>query len=313
MELPEQLAGLETTTIDGTVLVTGSTGGVGKEAALAFGRLGADLIVHGRDRDRGMAVRDELRDAVGVDARFVRADFADQAAVLELADAVREETDELALLVNNAGGLFKGALAKTGTTDAGIEFTFAVNHLAPFVLTHELLPLLEAGEAGRVVTTASEAHRGGKMQLDTLQSADARGFPAYNRSKLANIMFTNALARRLDRAGSPVEAVSLHPGVIPGSGFARNLPGPLSAIGKRIDGLPGVDTAADGGANVLYAGLAERVESGWYVNDLEQGTPTDTARDRELQEQLWAASERLTEIEWPLGQTETTPDRTATS
>lgn len=299
MDTPEALAGLADHTLSGTAVVTGSTRGVGRETALALGRLGADVVVHGRDRDRGRAVRDELVDTVGVDAWFEPADFADPAAVDALADAVAAHTDDLTLLVNNAGGLFSGALARTGTTPAGIERTFAINHLAPFALTHALAPQLAAGDGGRVVTTASEAHRGGRMRFDALRRADVRGFPAYNRSKLANIMFTSALARRLDAAAVAVTATCLHPGVIPGSGFMRELPRPLAAIGRRLSALPQVDTPVDGAANVLVAAFGADVRSGAYVSELAPAVPSDAARDERVQERLWAVSEELTGRTWP--------------
>ena len=299
MDTPETLAGLADHTLRGTAVVTGSTRGVGRETALALGRLGADVVVHGRDRDRGMAVRDELRDTVGVDAWFERADFAEPDAADALADAVAAHTDDLTLLVNNAGGLFSGALARTGTTSAGIERTFAINHLAPFALTHALLPQLATGDGGRVVTTASEAHRGGRMRFDAVRRDDVRGFPAYNRSKLANIMFTAALARRLADAGVDVTATTLHPGVIPGSGFMRELPRPLAAIGRRVSALPQVDSPADGAANVLVAALGADVPSGAYISDLAPAEPSALARDERVQERLWAESEQLTGRSWP--------------
>src|SRR6056297_1717203 len=132
---PEQRAGVTNRDLSGTrALVTGSTSGIGRQTALSLARLGADVIVHGRDADAGAAVVDELR-AVGSDARFVQADFADVEAVRELADTVKNDTDELDVLVNNAGGMFRDGRL----TDLGVEYTFHVNHLAPFLLTTELL------------------------------------------------------------------------------------------------------------------------------------------------------------------------------
>ena len=137
-ESPEARAGVADVDCTGKqALVTGSTSGIGRAAAVALGRLGADVIVHGRDTAAGERVVEDL-EAVGTDARFVAADFADAAAVRGLAETVRAETDGLDLLVNNAGGLFRDGRL----TDLGVEYTFHVNHLSPYLLTTELLDYL---------------------------------------------------------------------------------------------------------------------------------------------------------------------------
>ena len=176
-ELPETLAAVSDVDCTGLqALVTGSTSGIGRAAALALGRLGADVVVHGRDPQAGAAVVEELS-RTGADATFVQADFADLDAVQDLAVAVREETEGLDLLVNNAGGLFRNG----GLTDAGVEYTFHVNHLSPYLLTTELLGHLREG--ARIVTTASDAHKGVSLDLDRVRGADRyTGFNAYSHS-----------------------------------------------------------------------------------------------------------------------------------
>jgi hypothetical protein len=150
-ELPETLAGVSDVDCTGLqALVTGSTSGIGRAAALALGRLGADVV--------------EELSWTGGDATFVQADFADLDAVRALAVAVREETEGLDLLVNNAGGLFRNG----GLTDAGVEYTFHVNHLSPYLLTTELLGHLREG--ARIVTTASDAHKGASLDLDRVRA-----------------------------------------------------------------------------------------------------------------------------------------------
>ena len=140
-ESPEARAGVADVDCTGKqALVTGSTSGIGRAAAVALGRLGADVIVHGRDTAAGERVVEDL-EAVGTDARFVAADFADAAAVRGLAETVRAETDGLDLLVNNAGGLFRDGRL----TDLGVEYTFHVNHLSPYLLTTEMLDHLRPG------------------------------------------------------------------------------------------------------------------------------------------------------------------------
>lgn len=294
---PEHIADVVDVDCHGTqALVTGSTSGIGREAALALGRLGADVIVHGRDEAAGTDVVDELT-GYGVDARFVRADFASVEAVRDLAATVRETTDELDLLLNNAGGVFRGK----GTTDAGFERTFHVNHLSPYLLTAELLEHL-APDA-RVVTTASSAHRGASLNLDRVDGeVYYTGFKAYGHSKLANVLFASELARRLEADGRSIVSNSIHPGAIPGSGFSRFLPGPLPKVVQRFEAVPGVTTVADGAAELLFAAVSPRSAdlTGRYLTDQQPKTPSKAARDRDAARRLWTESARLLDIEEPL-------------
>lgn len=278
------------------MLVTGSTSGIGRAAAVALGRLGATVIVHGRDRDAGAAVVDELDD-VGAEATFVEADFADPDAVRGLAAAVRDETDGLDLLLNNAGGFFReGRL-----TDLGVERTFHVNHLSPFLLTAELLDHLREG--ARVVTTASAAHRGAELDLDRTRSVDRfSGTWAYSHSKLANVLFAAELARRLSAADRAVTSNSLHPGAIPGSGFSRFLPGPIPDLVRLFDSVPGVTSVADGAAALLFLGVSPRTVgvSGRYFSGRDPATPSDAARSPDAARRLWERSAALLDVDAPL-------------
>jgi len=286
----ETIAGVEGVDLSGqTVLVTGSTDGIGRETALALGRLGARVLVHGRDREKGRAVVDRIDDAGGEAALHV-ADFASLDAVGDLADDVAD-AGPLDVLVNNAGGYFhRGRL-----TPEGFEYTFGVNHLAPFLLTNRLRPHLVDG--ARVVTTASGAHRGADgVDFDAVQTTDGySAMGAYAQSKLANVLFTAALARRLDDAAT---ANCFHPGFVPGSGFPREVPLPVRAAMRAIRYLP--DVLADRVTNSVEAGAATAVylaaspdvadATGRYFVDCEPATPTSTARDRDLQERLWTRS-----------------------
>jgi len=294
---PEAIAGV--TDVDCTgmqALVTGSTSGIGRAAALALGRLGADVIVHGRDQTAGQAVVKELRQA-GSAARFVGADFADPEAVRQLATTVRAETDGLDLLVNNAGGLFRDGRL----TDLGVEYTFHVNHLGPFLLTTELLDHLRP--RARIVTTASAAHQGAALDLDRVRSVENySGLWAYSHSKLCNVLFTRELARRLDAASRDVTANCVHPGAIPGSGFSRFLPGPIPRLVKTLDAVPGVTSVADGAAELLFVALSPRTAeiTGRYFADQQPTTPSDAARDDGAARDLWAESAALLDVEVPL-------------
>ena len=301
---PERRAAVEGTDLTGTTaLVTGSTSGIGREAALALGRLGARVVVHGRDEQAGSEAVEDL-ESVGADALFVRADFADVDDVRALAETVRAETDDLDLLVNNAGGFFREARL----TDRGVEYTFHVNHLAPYLLTAELLDHL-APDA-RIVTTASEAHRGVTLDLDAVTAREgAAGWAAYQQSKLANVQFSAELARRLSARESTVTANALHPGAIPGSGFTRFLPTPLSQGAKLLNAVPGVTSVRDGAAALVFLAASDRLDgvSGRYFSKQRQAEPSDAARDRTAQQRLWERSAELLEMQEPLA-SDASPD-----
>ena len=294
---PAELAGVADVDCTGQqALVTGSTSGIGREAALALGRLGADVVVHGRDDTAGEAVVGELSER-GADSTFVRADFASDDDVRGLAETVRAETDGLDILVNNAGGLFReGRL-----TDLGVEYTFHVNHLSPFLLTAELLGHLE--DDARIVTTASAAHQGTTLDLDRVQSVDRySGWRAYSHSKLANILFAAELARRLEATGRAITSNSIHPGAIPGSGFSRFLPRPLPQLMQGLSAVPGVTTVPDGAAELLFPAVSPRTAdiSGRYFANQQPTTPSPAARDRDNARRLWAFSADVLGIEEPL-------------
>jgi hypothetical protein len=294
---PERRADVADADLTGTTaLVTGSTSGIGRAAARSLARLGADVVVHGRDAEAGDALADDLS-SLGSDARFVEADFADVDAVRGLAETVRRETDRLDLLVNNAGGLFReGRL-----TDVGVEYTFHVNHLAPYLLTAELLDHLAPG--ARVVTTASEAHRGVTLDLDGVTAVDRySGWRAYQRSKLANVQFAFELARRLATSDREVTSNALHPGAIPGSGFSRFLPTPIPQTMSLLDGLPGVTSVKDGAAAIVYLAVSDRLAgvSGRYFSKQRETTPSRAARDGDARRRLWTRSAELLEIDEPL-------------
>jgi len=293
--LPERIAGLADVDCTGTqALVTGSTSGIGRHAALALGRLGADVIVHGRNRRAGEAVVDELI-ALGVDGQFVEADFANTDSVRELAATVRAQTESLDILANNAGGFFRN----DRLTGLGVEYTFHVNHLSPYLLTAELLDHL-APEA-RVITTASAAHKGASLDLERVTEADG-GMGAYSHSKLANILFSAELARRLDAAGHDVTANSFHPGAIPGSGFSRFLPGPLPDLFAKLDAVPGITSVEDGAAALVNLAVSPRLDgtSGRYFSGRDVTTPSSAARNRDGAQRLWERSAEWLDVEEPL-------------
>jgi len=293
MTRPEAVGGVADADLDGTtVFVTGATHGVGRETALALGRLGARVLVHGRDRTAGREVANELR-GLDADPVFVRADFADPDAPGELAAAVAERVDDLDVLVNNAGAHFDGP-----SLVDGVERTFRVNHLAPFELTRELLDDLAPN--GRVVTVASAVHErasAADLTTDAVTTVDDYdGFQAYARSKLANVLFSRELAKR-----NPELLVnSLHPGFVPGSELWRDASFPVSVLMPALSVLPDVvlervvDTPETAAATSVYLAAATDYDvTGEYFSNCHPTTPSTTARDDDLAAELWTRTESL--------------------
>jgi len=202
-----------------TVLVTGGTGGIGLATAFGLAAMGANVAIVGRDAARAEAAADSVRAGTGARVSVFVADLSSQAEVRRLAAESLERLPRIDVLVNNVGGYWH---TRRVTAD-GLEWTFAVNHLAAFLLTALLLDRLKQSADGRVVTVSSHAHAQGRIDFDDLQGEDSySGARAYDQSKLANVLFTNELAERL--RGSGVTANALHPGVV-STGFGAEDPG----------------------------------------------------------------------------------------
>lgn len=295
---PESYLDVDSSALRGkTIFITGATSGIGREAALAFGRLGATVYIHGRDKKRGKDVKDTLQKVIGVDAEFFRGDFSKFNEVRAVAEMVKDETDSIDILIHNAGGYFRG----NQTASDGLEYTFSVNHLGSAILTVELLPLLQSGNNnGKIITTASEAHRAAEFDLAVTQTP-SNGWKSYCRSKLMNIMFTKALARRL--VDEQITVASLHPGVIPGGGFMRHLPGPMEKVGNIADyvPLPGIKSTKEGASTIVYAATSDSVSehSGVYLVGNKPKRPAEAAQDIEAQDALWDYSLNATNTDTP--------------
>ncbi len=195
---------------DRTILITGSTDGIGRATALQLAGMGANVLLHGRDRKKGRAVQAKIAEETGSDRlELFIADLSSMRQVRSLAAEIMESHDRLHVLINNAGTF----QPERKLTKDGLEATFAVNYLAPFLLTHGLLGLLNVSAPSRIVNVASIAHLNETLDPDNLQgNRYYDGFQAYANSKLAIILFTYALAERLQ--GTGVTANCLHPGVI---------------------------------------------------------------------------------------------------
>jgi NAD(P)-dependent dehydrogenase (short-subunit alcohol dehydrogenase family) len=273
-----------------TSLVTGATSGIGAVAALELARRGATVIVAGRDRARCAETVRHIRARAGNNAvEAVVADLSVQAEIRRLAGEVRGRFPRLDVLLNNAGALF----LKRQLSADGFEMTFALNHLAYFLLTHLLLDRLKASAPARVVNVASAAHRGARLNFDDLQGERGyRGYRAYRQSKLANLLFTYELARRLE--GTGVTANALHPGVV-ATRFGRNnwlwrLWGPVFRL-FAISPAQGAETLV----HLASAPEVERVSGKYFVK--KQAVPSSPeSYDRAAAERLWKASADLTRL-----------------
>ena len=272
-------------------VVTGANSGIGKETALGLAQLGATVVLVCRSQERGAAALAEIKQRNGNDSvALLVADLSSQRQVRRVAAAYRQQFDRLDVLVNNA------ALArrKRAVTENGVELTLAVNHLAPFLLTNLLLDRLKASAPARVVTVSSAAHKDAEINFADLQGGQRYatfGFGAYSQSKLANVLFTYELARRLE--GTGVTANCLHPGVV-ATGIFRDTPLWLRT-GLAL-ARPLILGSAQGADTVLYLATAPEVAevSGRYFEKRKPVQSSPLSYDTEVARRLWEVSEALT-------------------
>jgi retinol dehydrogenase 14 len=274
------------------VLITGGTSGIGRATATALAGMGAEVVIAGRNRERGEGAVEEIRRESGSDkVSLSLADLAVQAEVRKLAEEFKERHDRLDVLINNAGLVQS---KRTETAD-GIELTLAVNHLAPFLLTNLLLDLLKRSAPSRIITVSSGAERMGKINFDDLQSKRRySGFPVYGMTKLANIVFTFELAERLE--GTGVTANCMHPGGV-NTNFGSNNRG-LSILLFRAF-KPLMRSPKQGADTLVYLAASPEVEgmTGEYLADRKTQTASLEAYDESVRKNLWEVSEELTSLE----------------
>ena len=270
-----------------TILITGATSGIGREASVALARHGAQVVLVGRDPARTKAAAADVMARGGSrEVSHLLCDFSSQAAIRSLAEAYRARHDRLDVLVNNAGAVNR----ERRLTVDGIEATFAVNHLGYFLLTNLLLDLLVRSAPARVVTVASAAHRRGTLDFGDL--GFERGYwimRAYSRSKLANVLFAAELARRL--GGTGVTSNSLHPGNVATNIWSSDAPvwaKPIIQLALR----PFLISAEEGAATIVQ--LAVRPDlarvTGSYFEKGREVAPARMARDEALARRLWEVS-----------------------
>jgi retinol dehydrogenase-12 len=271
------------------VLVTGATSGIGKEAALAFARLGAITVLAGRSRlTTADVVRQIQAESGNPQVGFLAGDLSSQAEVRHLAADFLSHSRRLDVLVNNAGAMF----SRRQVTVDRLERTLALNHLAPFLLTHLLLDALYASPAARVINLTSEAHRGYHLDFEDLQlESGYSGWRAYGQAKLAVIYFTYALAASFD--GTPHTANCLHPGFAATNFWRRN--GGLLEPVYRLAQLAAISPRISAEAIVHLATAPELAEvSAGYFNLMRQEHSSEISINMDIAKQLWDASLQLT-------------------
>ena len=262
-----------------TVLVTGGTDGIGRETALQLARMGARVLVHGRDKEKGTQVLNDInRDTCKEKVSLYLADFSSLADVKRMAEDIKREQTELHLLVNNAGNFYKERLLSADN----IEMTMAVNHFAPFLLTLLLLDLLEASAPARIVNVASSAHKLIRsVDFENLQGGtNYDGFTAYSLSKLGNVLFTQSLADKL--AGTDVTVNALHPGVVNTKLLRKSY---------HLDGMSvkeGAQTSVFLASSLVVDGI-----SGKYYKNMQECQASDLSQDKILQDAFWKLSEEM--------------------
>jgi NAD(P)-dependent dehydrogenase (short-subunit alcohol dehydrogenase family) len=271
---------------DKTVVITGATSGIGEVAADRLAQKGARIVFVARDRERGQESLMHFRAIAGHDNHAVH--YADLSLIAEqkrVAEAIAASEPQIDVLINNAGAMFT---SRQVTAD-GLERTFALNHMSYFTATNVLLPKLKAG--ARIVSTASDAHKGNKLNFDDLQSEKSySSFAVYGKSKLCNILFTRELARRI--AGTGVTANCLHPGFV-STRFGHEGGGLMNGLIKIAQNF--ALTPEQGAQTIIYLASSPEVEgkSGGYYVKSHLATPTREAQNDADAKRLWDISAKI--------------------
>ncbi len=274
------------------VLVTGANSGIGSATALELAKSGAAVVIVGRNKEKTRVTASNIRlKSSSPIVECLIADLSSMGEVRQLASEFKKKYHRLDVLVNNAGAIF----ARRYVTVDGFEMTFALNHLANFLLSNLLLDLLKASAPARIVNVSSRAHRTAELDFNDLQTSHYGygGYKAYGRSKLANIMFTYELARRLEGMG--VTANALHPGGV-NSGFGKNNGGVMRLAMKLVSRFQ--LTPEQGALTPIYLASSPAVEgvSGKYFIDCQPERSSPASYDEAAQKRLWEVSEELTDI-----------------
>jgi len=276
------------------VLITGATSGIGKETARALVEKGYRVIVVGRNQAKLEQTVSELK-GISQDASVnsFLCDLSSQESIRQLSNEIHAKFDHIDVLINNAGLI----IAPRKTTVDGLEYTFALNHLGYFLLTGLLLDLIKASKSGRIINVSSQAHQGGHIHFDDLMLEKSYGvMKAYSQSKLANVLFTYELARKLKGTGITVNG--LHPGAVR-SNFGMELPGVMKVI--MLIARPFLISSRKGAITPIYLASSPEVEgvTGKYFIKKQVVNSSRESNDEQVARRLWEVSEQLTHFKYP--------------
>src|SRR6267154_4102879 len=274
-------------------MVTGANSGIGKATALALAQMGATVVMVCRDRARGEQARSEITTkSKNTAVDLLQADLSSQQSIRQLVEHFEHHYTQLHVLINNAGAAFPGR--RRETVD-GLEMTFAVNYLAPFLLTNLLLDVLKASAPARIVNVSSNSHKSGYIQMDDLQEEKHyRSMRVYGQSKFAVVLFTYELARRLQ--GTGVTANCLHPGFV-ATHFGQRDAGPAFRLLVKLIGSFGT-SPQEGAKTSIYLASSPEVEGvtgKYFVKSIPKRSAA-ISYDESLQRQLWEQSTKLVNL-----------------
>ncbi|XP_017261834.1 retinol dehydrogenase 12, like [Kryptolebias marmoratus] len=278
---------------DKTAVITGANTGIGKETAIDLSKRGARVILACRDMEKAQAAVKEIAESSGNDDVIcMKLDLSDSKSIREFAEAVNKNEPKLNLLINNAGVM----VCPYGKTADGFEMQIGVNHMGHFLLTYLLMDLIKRSAPARIVTVSSMAHSWGSINLEDINSEKCYNKnKAYAQSKLANVLFTRSLAKRLE--GTGVTAYSLHPGVVQ-TDLWRHLSGPQQFFMKMA--RPFTKDSIQGAQTTIYCAVEPSLEkeSGGYYSDCAPANCSVAGKNDKLAEKLWQLSCQMLSITW---------------
>ncbi|XP_062297206.1 retinol dehydrogenase 12, like [Scomber scombrus] len=278
---------------DQTVVITGANTGIGKETAIDLAKRGARVIIACRDMEKAQeAVKEVITNSGNENVVCMKLDLSDIRSIREFAEAINKDEPKLNILINNAGVM----VCPYGKTADGFEMQIGVNHMGHFLLTHLLIDLIKRSAPARIVTVSSMAHSWGSINLEDINSEKSYDKKAaYSQSKLANVLFTRSLAKKLE--GTGVTTYSLHPGVVQ-TDLWRHLNGPQQFVMKMVS--PFTKTSVQGAQTTIYCAVEPKLEkeSGGYYSDCAPANCSAAGKDDDLAQKLWELSCRMLSVTW---------------